>query len=103
MAGPPEKTRLVTMRLTSWLWLVQLLTVLIWRCSWLLPSNGVRQYRHNMMLSILLARQACENDATHEADRGSDAGDCTDPDGMRFAWAEEEPELPFEVDHLIDQ
>ena len=58
---------------------------------------------HKMMLSILLARQACENDATHEADRGSDAGDCTDPDDMRFAWAEEEPALPFEVDHLIDQ
>ena len=58
---------------------------------------------HKMMLSILLARQACENDATHEADRGSDAGDCTDSDGMRFAWAEEKPELPFEVDHLIDQ
>ena len=58
---------------------------------------------HKMMLSILLAKQACENDATHEADRGSDGGDCTIPDGMRFAWAEDEPELPFEVDHLIDQ
>ena len=56
-----------------------------------------------MMLSILLVRQACENDASHEADRGSDAGYCTDPGGMKFAWAEDAPELVFGVGHLIDQ
>ena len=52
---------------------------------------------HKMMLSILLARQACENDASHEADRGSDAGYCTDLDGVDFACADEELEMTFEM------
>ena len=31
---------------------------------------------HKVIVSILLARQACEHDAAREADRGSDPGDC---------------------------
>ena len=37
-----------------------------------------------MMLSILLARQACENDAFNEADRGSDMGDHMELDCMEL-------------------
>ena len=37
-----------------------------------------------LMVFILLARQACEIEASQEADRGSDADDCAEPDDMEL-------------------
>ena len=35
---------------------------------------------HKMMLAILIARQSQENNEEHDADRGSDMGDCMELD-----------------------